>query len=151
MNLVQKIQNYGDAHHSKWLDILRMMLGIILLAKGMYYISNTDDLSRILASGNSPVHNMIIVHYVAFAHLLGGILITIGLVTRIAILFQLPVLTGAILFIHAYGGLLSADSNLLLAVLVLLLLIFFFIYGSGPWSVDALLERNRKDWDGPDL
>ena len=31
--------------------------------------------------------NMALAHYVAFAHLVGGILIALGLVTRLAVLF----------------------------------------------------------------
>jgi putative oxidoreductase len=152
MNAIQKLQSYGDMHHSKWLDILRMMLGLILISKGIYYISNNDVLDSILKSGNFPMSNLIIVHYVAFAHLLGGILILLGLVTRIAIVFQIPVLLGAIIFVHAQEGLLSGgNTNLWFAILVLFLLIFFFIYGSGPWSVDALLEKNRKEWDVKDI
>jgi putative oxidoreductase len=37
------------------------------------------------------------VHYIASAHFLGGILIVFGLLTRWAILAQLPILIGAVL------------------------------------------------------
>ena len=147
MNLMRKIQTYGDAHHPKWLDVLRMLLGLILIAKGVYYIQNTKDLSDRLGDVNFGLENMVIVHYVAFAHLLGGILIATGLVTRIAILFQIPVLLGAVIFSNAKAGLLSPDSEVLLPLIVLFLLIFFLIYGSGPWSIDAMLEKNRETWD----
>jgi uncharacterized membrane protein YphA (DoxX/SURF4 family) len=151
MNVIQKLQAYGDAHHPKWLDVLRIILGVILLSMGLYYIGNTDVLGEMLKNSRFPVYNMILVHYVALAHLLGGMLILIGLVTRIAVLFQIPVLLGAILFVESAEGILTANGNFWFAVLVLFLLIFFFVYGSGPWSVDALLHKNRKDWDVKDI
>lgn len=151
MNTLQKLQAYGDAHHPKWLDILRIVLGVILVAKGIYYISNNEVLGDILRQSKFPMYSMIIVHYVAFAHLIGGIMIIIGMLTRIAVVFQIPVLLGAIIFVEASEGILTANTNFWFAVLVLFMLIFFFIYGSGPWSVDALLEKNRKDWDVKDI
>jgi putative oxidoreductase len=147
MNLMHRIQSYGDTHHPKWLDILRIILGIVLISKGVYYIGNTNELNTIINSNTDTLYNMIIIHYVAFAQLFGGVLITVGLLTRIAVLFQLPVLLGAVIFVNAQAGLLSADSELLLSVIVLCLLIFFLIYGSGPWSIDALLDKNKNEWD----
>ncbi|MBC8045454.1 MAG: DoxX family membrane protein [Fimbriimonadaceae bacterium] len=151
MNALQKLQTYGETHHPKWLDLLRIVLGVILVSKGLYYISNNDVLGNILKNSRFPMYSMIIVHYVAFAHLIGGILIIIGMVTRIAILFQIPILLGAIFFVESSEGILSTNSNLWFAILVLFLLIFFFIYGSGPWSADAILEKNKKDWDVKDI
>ncbi|MBC8172804.1 MAG: DoxX family protein [Chitinophagales bacterium] len=151
MNAIQKMQAYGDTHHPKWLDILRIVLGLVLFAKGFTYVSNTAVLSELLQNSRFPMQNMILVHYIAFAHLIGGILVMIGLLTRIAVLFQIPILLGAVIFVHAPDGMLSAESNMLLALLVLGMLVFYFIYGSGPWSVDALLDRDKEKWDVTDL
>jgi uncharacterized membrane protein YphA (DoxX/SURF4 family) len=151
MNLIQRLQNYGDTHHSKWLDILRIALGLILFIKGFYYVRNTEELDQLLKNNDMHLYNYVVIHYVAFAHLVGGILIMLGLVTKIAILIQLPVLIGAIIFINAKAGLITPNPEFYLSILVLFMLVFFFIYGSGEWSMDAYLEKHKSKWDGPDL
>ncbi len=153
MNVIEKLQTYGDAHHPKWLDVIRILMGAILLLKGYYYIGNIGALNQLLLDNDFHLYNYVVIHYVAFAHLIGGILIILGLVTRIAVLVQIPVMLGAIIFVHAKDGLLAADSGIMLPLLLLCLLVFFFIYGSGPWSMDAYLERHRDEWDtkGPEL
>jgi uncharacterized membrane protein YphA (DoxX/SURF4 family) len=153
MNTLQKIQAYGDAHHPKWLDIMRIILGVILLLKGYYYIRNTGELQQTLLDNDWHLYNFVLIHVVAFAHLIGGLMIILGLVTRIAVLIQIPILLGAIIFVNAPAGLLTTNSELLLSIIVFFMLIFFFIYGSGPWSMDAYMESHKKDWESetPDL
>ena len=87
---------------------------------------------------------MLAVHYVVFAHLMGGILLAPGTLTRLACLMQIPVLLGAIIFINTSSGFWRPFSELGLSILVLALLIYFLIAGNGPWSVDKLLEEETK-------
>jgi uncharacterized membrane protein YphA (DoxX/SURF4 family) len=87
-----------------------------------------------------------IAHYVAFAHLVGGLFIAMGLVTRVAILFQLPILIGAVFFINPQRGFYSENAELWSSIIVLLLLIFFLIWGSGKLSVDHLIRKPKRDW-----
>jgi putative oxidoreductase len=146
MNFIEKIESWGDKHHSKWLDILRIILGLILFLKGFYFINHNDELNNMIQNSKAAIYPEILVHYVALAQLFGGVLIMIGLVTRLAILFQLPVLIGAIAFVDLRNGLLTFNnSDLPLAIIVLFLLIFFLIDGSGPISMDAYLKRNHPD------
>lgn len=147
MNQIRKLQAYGDTHHPKWLDLIRIVMGAILVVKGYYYISNIGDLNQLLLDNDFHLYNYVVIHYVAFAHLIGGICIMLGLITRVAVLAQIPILLGAIIFVHAKHGLLSAESGIFLPLLLLLLLIFYFIYGSGPWSMDAYMENHRSEWD----
>jgi len=50
-------------------------------------------------------------HFIAFAHLVGGLLIAMGLITRPAILFQLPILIGAVLFVRPETGLITINTD----------------------------------------
>ncbi|MDX5339191.1 MAG: DoxX family protein, partial [Cyclobacteriaceae bacterium] len=34
MNIITKIEHWGDTHHPKWIDILRIALGLVILYKG---------------------------------------------------------------------------------------------------------------------
>lgn len=146
------MQLYGETHHPKWLDIVRMLLGIIILLRGYYYVRNNHALMTLLDNNNVHLYNNVIEHVIALTHLMGGGLIILGLITRLACLFQVPILFAAVIFVNkAPSGLLSPNPEFLLALITLLLLIFFVIYGPGPWSVDKLIDKNRKNWDNVDI
>ena len=148
MNLSQKLDQWAYAHHPKWIDLLRIALGIILFLKGFLFIQDTTSLIDILKNSRFEWLSFALAHYVAFAHLVGGVMITIGLLTRLAIAFQLPILLGAVFFIQSKAGFLSVNPELPFAFLVLIMLIFFFIYGSGPASADQALINERKEEKG---
>jgi Predicted membrane protein len=129
------------------MDIIRMSLGIALLVKGYFFIRNTDALMQIMENSRFPWVSLTLAHYVAFAHLVGGFLICIGLLTRIAILFQLPVILGAILFVNSQRGFFSQNSELMYSIIIFVLLIVFLIIGSGPWSVDESWNKSNENWN----
>ena len=98
----------------------------------------------------SPFSDFVIIllsHFVAFAHILGGFFLTIGLFTRAACLIQIPVLMGAIVFvnINATKDAFSPYSELFLSIIILLLLIYFLIIGNGPLSVKVPPEEHLKE------
>ena len=142
-DFAKNLENWADTHHPKWIDVLRIVLGIILLAKGILFISDREIILSMLAESSIKFISITIAHYVILAHLFGGLLIAIGLITRIAILFQIPILIGAIIFVDLPRAFQSVNSDLGFALLVLCLLIFFFFYGSGPLSVDNYLKKKE--------
>ncbi len=144
MELTHKIENWADTHHPLWLDFIRLGLGIFLFVKGLVFISDIAVLERLLIQINLDWSSFWFAHYIAFAHLVGGLLIAMGLVTRIAVLFQLPILIGAVLFVRPgldYGSINSAWG---LSVITLFLLIVFFIFDSGRWSIDHYMRTHRE-------
>jgi len=147
MNIVQKVEHWGDLHHTKWLDIIRMALGLLILGKGVSFISDTGVQQEWIVQNNtfgfSGLMAVVVLHIVAFVHLVGGLLIMIGLVTRFAVVIQIPILVGAIFFVNMTRGLSFLNSELWLSVIVLLLLILFWIVGSGPYSVDHVIKTKR--------
>lgn len=145
MNVLNQLETWGDTHQSKWLSILRIILGCIIFFKGLFFIQNTDALNAMIANSKVSIYSVALAHYVALAHLVGGILIVLGLITRLAILFQLPILIGAIIFINSEKGFFSIhpNSELGLSVLVLALLLFFAVFGSGKFSVDEFMRTHE--------
>lgn len=147
MNVIQKVEHWGDAHHAKWLDVVRIVLGLIIFSKGIALISDTGQQQEILFKnsvfGFSEMMASLAIHLVAFAHLVGGILITIGLVTRFAVVIQIPILICAVLFINISNGFSALNSELWLSLIVLCLLILFWVVGSGPLSVDHQIRKKR--------
>jgi len=136
MSIVQRVELWGDRHHPKWLDIIRIALGIFLCYKGIQFLNNMSSMLDLLTNKVSfgSFSIMLMSNYVAFAHLLGGILLIFGMLTRFACLLQIPILLGAVFLVNSTGDLLKPFSETYLAILVLLLLIYFLIIGNGPWS-----------------
>ncbi len=146
MNLLQKFEYWGDRHHPKWLDIIRIALGVFLLYKGIDFLRNTSDLVSLM-SLRSPFGSFLIIllgHYVTFAHILGGFFLTIGMFTRAACLIQIPILIGAIIFVNSSSDVLRPYSELFLSILILLLVIYFLIVGNGPLSVKFPEEEKKR-------
>jgi len=144
MNYLQRLEHWGDTHHPKYLDILRIALGIFLCFKGVEFARNSTLLNEMLGS-HVPFDSLLLLllgHYVIFAHIMGGFLLALGLLTRFACAIQIPVLIGAIIFINS--DLVNHFSELLLSILTLGLLFYFLIIGSGPWSVDKAIENRNE-------
>jgi putative oxidoreductase len=144
MNAITKIEHWADSHHPQWIDFVRTLLGLFILYKGILFISDTGALLSMMKSVNLQFVNLGLAHYVAFSHLVGGILIAMGLLTRIAILFQIPILLGAVFLVNIQNGLIAVSNNLEFefSVIVLILLIVFLIFGSGKFSVDNWMKRH---------
>jgi len=147
MNFFEKVERWGDKHHTKWLDGLRILLGLVILLKGIYFINHHEELENMIRASKVPdVYSDLIVHYVAMIQLVVGPLIMVGLITRIAIIFQLPIIIGAITFAGLRNGLLmSIDSDLPFAIIMLFLLVFFLVEGSGPISMDGYIKSHHPD------
>jgi putative oxidoreductase len=147
MNFLKNIANWGDTHHPKALDLIRMVLGILLLVKGVVFLNNLPFLREIIlrtkAIDQSPEVVTFIIYYVILVHMIGGVFIFLGLLTRLAALIQIPVVFGAVFFVNILIS--FFNSELWLSVLVLALLMFFVIIGSGPLSLDRYLPNAKSD------
>ncbi len=143
MNTIQKLNHWADTHNSVWIDFIRFALGIFILIKGIIFATDLEALNTIVMKSKFDFVAAGLVHYVVFAHLVGGLLIAIGLVTRVAVLFQLPILLGAVIFINADKGFFAVNSELSVSVVVLALLIFFLFYGSGKYSIDEYMRTHK--------
>jgi len=122
------------------LDLLRVALGVLLFLKGINFMGNTEALIELVKPLQSVVGEMAMIHYVAPAHFVGGLLIAFGLLTRWATIAQLPILIGAVM-VHVMGN--FDGFSFIIAFLALLLCIFFTFYGSGKHSVDYYLKMQQ--------
>src|SRR5687768_303496 len=102
MNYLQRLEHWGDSHHPKWLDIIRIALGVFLCYKGFEFLNNMSAMLTLMSSSMSfgSFSLVLLGHYIVFAHLVGGFLLAIGVLTRFACLIQIPILLGAIIFIN---------------------------------------------------
>jgi len=142
MNLIHRIEKWGDGHHPKFLDIIRVALGIFLFLKGLGFMQNSANLKEMIE--NQPDISlssgwlMAAVYYVTFVHFVGGILISLGILTRISALLQIPIVFCAIIFINYLQS--PFNTDLISSVAAFLLLLVFLVVGSGKWSVETYLE-----------
>ena len=145
MNYLQRLEYWGEAHHPKYMDILRIAFGIFLCIKGIEFANDTALITESMETrmGVNTLLFTLMVQYVIFAHIIGGALIAAGLLTRLACLLQIPVLIGAIIFVKWNGT--QYFSEFFLALLTLLLLCYFMVIGSGPWSLDKQMSKNRNE------
>ncbi|GAC1441797.1 MAG: DoxX family protein [Sediminibacterium sp.] len=141
MNFLQRLDAWSQKKQAMGILLIRCALGLLLWVKGFSFISHTPDLEALIAGSRFAEQGHWLAGYVTWSHLFGGVMIFLGLLTRVAILIQLPVLIGAVFFIHAGHGIMTVDPQLGVSILVLVLLIFFLIIGPGPYSMDWYLKR----------
>ncbi len=136
MDLLHRLEFWGERHHPRWMDIIRIALGIFLVYKAVDFLNNMGDLISLMSQNTSfgSFAYMLAGHFVVFAHLLGGILLIFGVLTRFACVIQIPVMIGAIFFVGTNKEMLRPYSELLVSIIVLLLLVYFLIAGNGPLS-----------------
>ena len=146
MATTHRLIEWTDAHRDVAFDLIRVYLGIGLFVRGWFFTLDSSQLVNLLAeSGDSTFVSAAVAHYVALAHFGGGLLLAIGLLTRVAALVQIPVLIGAVFFVHLGEGLLASGQSLEFSALVLFLLVVIFFHGSGRLSLDYYLFEREDE------
>jgi len=140
MGTIKTLNKWANAHTYFPLDLIRIALGVFLFIKGINFMGNTEMLMSLFEPIENMTGGMLIIHFVAPAHFVGSILIATGLLTRWAILIQLPILIGAVL-INFVGEMNS--NNLIIALIILLTCVFFLLYGSGKNSLDYYFKMQK--------
>jgi putative oxidoreductase len=150
MQLIQRINQVPVPLREKLgyiLDCLRVVIGVVLLVKAISFIGNKEYLVGLFAESKDlwfvPA---MLSHYVILAHLAGGICLIVGLLTRIAALCQVPILLGAVFYVHLPKIMYTGEpQNLEYAILVLLSLVVILIHGGGTLSVDHLVFDSKDE------
>ena len=153
---VHTTQNRADASIRSWVqrlpgglrpgpalgyDLMRAYLGIGLFVRGVLFVTEPELLLGYMQDIHSWFLPYALVHFVAVAHICGGLMLAAGLLTRLAAAIQLPILFGAVFLVHSSGGLLNPGQSLEFSALVLALLVVYFVFGSGELSVDRVLRE----------
>lgn len=141
MGAILRLNRWANSHTNFAIDAVRVLLGAFLFYRGVFFFApgNEAETYRLLHSIPGPGANMVLIHYIALAHICGGILVVLGLITRIAIAIQLPILIAAVV-VNCIG-----DVNmigLLQSGLCFIAAVFFLFYGSGKHSVDYSLKMH---------
>jgi putative oxidoreductase len=142
MNVLTKIQNWGNRHHPKWLDYFRIILGLVLIWKGIAFASNLHAFTNMMKDAmlGVAVSISLLAHIIIVLHIIGGLLIAVGSHTRLFCLLNLPILIVAVFFVNLRANIFSPYAEFWVSVIVLIGLICFLIEGNGVLSV----ERDKK-------
>lgn len=146
MSTMEIIFKWGDSHHPRLLFIVRAILGIVLFYKGFYYGQNANEIRALTDTSILGFLSQYIIHYIVMVHLAGGFFIIIGLITRVSIAFQIPILLGAIFLWGKEMELIDIFNQLGFALIILGLLLFFLVLGSGPISADEYLKKHTSPY-----
>lgn len=139
MNTIVRMNKWANAHTSIGLDALRIALGGFLFWKGIQFSGQTKELTHLISPDHPDAITLILAHYIAMSHFAGGILVAVGLLTRLSLAFQYPILIGAVII--NFTGTMNTLS-LTQAIAALLVASFFLVVGSGKHSVDYTLKMN---------
>ena len=131
-------------------ELIRIFLGMALLIRGILFMLNQSTVMDLVEQrGMDWLLPMMEIHYITLAHLCGGFMMTIGLLTRVAAFLQIPILVGAVFFVHLQDGLFTGGQSFELSALVLFLLIVVFIFGAGKYSLDHAILSKVVEQDDP--
>lgn len=140
-------RQWTDRHRDVAFDLVRVYLGLGLFARGAVFIAQPEAFYGLIDGEGFAFAAIALGHYVALAHLVGGLLLAVGFLTRVAAIVQIPILFGAVFFVHLGEGLAAPGQGLEFAALVLVLLIAYAVYGSGRLSLDYYLTSTRAEAD----
>jgi len=127
-----RIHAWQWSHNSAGFDIIRMFLGAALLIRGIWFALDNETL--VALAGDRAIDWTM--YYAVAAHIIGGLLLLLGLFSRLAAFIQIPVLVVAVFFIDFSHGFATANQSLELSSLVLMLLSVILLFGAGKWSMD---------------
>ncbi|NBW81281.1 hypothetical protein EBR21_05955 [bacterium] len=120
-------------------DVLRVLVGLILLVVAVSFIEDGRVLEKLLSGPRLPFLPFVLFHIVIATHLAGGVMLMVGFLTRIMSFIQIPIVLGAFGF-YVFGDF-PADEFLVLNLspVVLLSLMNIFVSGPGWFSIDRLI------------
>lgn len=127
------------------LDLLRIYVGVALFVRGATFIAYPEALIDYMNRSDLWAMPLVLSHYVVAVHIAGGILLALGLLTRVAAAAQVPVLLGAVFLVHWREGLLNAGQSLELSALVLAVLVVLTAFGAGELSLDHVLAKAQPE------
>jgi uncharacterized membrane protein YphA (DoxX/SURF4 family) len=146
MNLLERARIIEKEHYPIWLVALRVSLGLALFVRGIQFIKN-DSLFQQVITHSAFLQTYPWLHLtIPWFHILGGILILIGVYTRLAAALQIPILIGAIFFVKQDSNLFFGAFEIPFALIILILLIVFVIEGDGFFSWKNLINKEQNNY-----
>ena len=132
------MEEFLDGWRPRFLSVLRMMVGLLLIPHGTAKFFGWPDTGR-----EGGVELFSLMGLAATIEIVGGLLLAIGLFTRSAAFVVSGFLAAAYFMAHAPRDFQPIVNEGELAVLWCFVAFYIFVAGAGPWSVDAALEGEK--------
>lgn len=120
-------------------SVLRIVAGLMFLLHGTQKLLSWPIPPQ--GGANPPLTS--IYGIAGLIELVGGLLIAVGLFTRIAAFVSSGEMAAAYFMAHAKDGFWPTANQGELSVLYCFVFLYFVFSGAGPWSIDAIIDRRR--------
>ena len=144
MPIIEKFRETLQKQHSTWQLFFRIILGLILFAKGIQFIKEATLLKEVVEGTVSLKNFPWLYIIIPWVHFFGGLLILIGLFSRWAAFAQLPIIIGSIFFVSEKSRFLLGHFELPMAIIILLLIFIHIIIGGGVFSWRNLIKEEKN-------
>lgn len=141
--MIQSIELKKNNTQSTWLALTRIVLGMLLIWKGLLFIQDTSELQVAIqraAAAEYGGFGDVTAAVVSILTLVSGIFIMVGIFTKITSYVQIALTISAIIFIYS-TGIERTGFEMISTIIILLLLAFYAKKGSGPISFDRSIGK----------
>jgi uncharacterized membrane protein YphA (DoxX/SURF4 family) len=128
---------------SIWIPLARMVLGIMLIWKGLAFIQDTSELQLAIqrtGTGEYAGSLDVVAAVVSILTLVSGIFVMVGFFTKITSYVQIAIIFLGMVFIYS-TGIARNGFEMISTFIILSLLVFFANKGSGLISFDAAIKK----------
>lgn len=139
LHTFDNIQKWSEKHHKGWMDILRIVFGLLLHLKGLYFMYHSWSVMDIGPYHVPKESVILLVHFLAFINILLGTFILIGVGTRISCLILIPTMIIELFFSNPE---INNTFQILYSLLILVLSVFFFLQGDGRFSMRQYMNNS---------
>ena len=120
--------------------IMRLIVGLLFACHGAQKV-----LGWFPRPGQAATPPDLLMTVGGWIELIGGLLIAIGLFTRVSAFLASGMMAVAYFMAHAKGGFFPIVNRGELAVVYTWLFLLIFFYGPGRWSVDGMMRRGTPE------
>ena len=141
----QSIDLKTNRTSSTWMSLVRIVLGLLLIWKGLLFIRDASELQvAIQRTGIGEYAGFldVIAAVVSILTLVIGIFLMVGFFTRITSHVQIAIIILGIVFLYS-TGIERSSFEMISTIIILSLLVFFAYRGSGPISFDEAIQKSR--------
>jgi putative oxidoreductase len=138
------------ATYPTWFTLpIRLALGVVMIAHGAQKVLGSFDGPGFTTfiGGNTPFSFMRPAWFwlgaAALSELIGGLLVALGLLTRVAAFFIACTMLTAVVGFHLSGGFFAANSGYEYPLSLLAMSLGLLISGGGQASVDRVLDWGK--------
>ena len=123
--------------------LLRIVLGGALFIKGVDFIRNKVVLKQVIAETDLLEKFSVLESAIPWIHILGGVLIIIGMYTRLVIFIQIPLVVGAMIVLYNTKNASFYSIEMIFAVIILIMLLIYLKFGDGFYSWRNLIRKEK--------